>query len=196
MHKLCQQVSIILANKCLQCKKNILDNNIFIYIDDNQLNNIITNYNNCYFEKSVHLECINMIHLLKIIKNEKYDIITENIFNKIKQQEYNKEVIDKILYSNCFLCNKKKFRAKLNKYSYEDYMLYLKNIKILEIKKNIFYKHYDIDDKTYAYLCNNCNNRIVNHSFYNEFFFDNLEKIHLSEKQTNILTKIKQFCIN
>jgi cephalosporin-C deacetylase-like acetyl esterase len=56
--------------------------------------------------------------------------------------------------------------------------------------------YYNINDKDYAYLCYICKDKIKNNDFYNKFFFDNLEKEHnnISEKQINILNKIKQMC--
>jgi hypothetical protein len=182
--KLCKNIK-----KCSLCLKNILDTN---FIKDIYRQLMIAS-------EYIYFNCVNILYLLKNITYNNIDIriknIPEDIFNKIKQQQYNKENIDAILYSKCFLCNKKKFKSKLNKYTYDNYILYLKNIKILEIKSSIFYKHYGINNKTYAYLCNNCNNRITKHTFYNKFFFDNLEKQKLSEKQIDILNKIKQFCI-
>ena len=69
-------------------------------------------------------------------------------------------------------------------------MEYLENILILKINNAYIY------NKKYAYLCYKCYYKISNHDFYNDFFFDNLNKNKLSEKQINILNKIKQFCTN
>jgi len=162
------------------------------------LNNIIENFNNNFSDiLNIHINCININYLLEIITNSQYNIITKNIFDKIKILEYNIEEINNILYSDCFLCNKKQFRLNLNKYTFESYILYLKKIKICKIKKdNMFYNNYNINNKNYAYLCYICNNKITNHTFFNSFFFDNLNKEtnNLSEKQINILNKIKKLC--
>ena len=141
---------------------------------------------------------MNINYLLKIISNDNNNIITKNIFNKIKILEYNSEEINTILCSKCFLCNKKQFRLNLDRYTYESYMLYLERIQIFEINEfNKVYSHYNINDKKYAYLCYICKDNIKNHEFYNKFFFDNLEKRNnnILEKQINILNKIKKFCI-
>ena len=202
MHDLCFE---ILEKKCIHCDKNILNNENFKYIDDTHLNNIIKNFNNdfieitpkSFFKEYIHINCMNINYLLKIISNDNNNIITENIFNKIKILEYNSEEINTILCSKCFLCNKKQFRLNLNKYTYESYMLYLERIQIFEINEfNKVYSHYNINDKKYAYLCYICKDKIKNNNFYNKFFFDNLEKEHnnISEKQINILNKIKQMC--
>ena len=74
-------------------------------------------------------------------------------------------------------------------------MEYLENILILKTNNAYIFNHFNIYKK-YAYLCNNCYYKISNHSFYNEFFFNNLNKKKLSEKQINILNNIKNFCIN
>jgi hypothetical protein len=191
MHDLCYDVYDILNIKCLECNKNILNNSDFKYINDNQLNEIINNYNNNFINKyKIHVNCINIKYLIKIIADNKINIITKNIFNKIKLLEYN---IDEIFYSNCFLCNKK-FRFNINKYTFESYMEYLENILILKTNNAYIFNHFNIYKK-YAYLCNNCYYKISNHSFYNKFFFDNLNKKKLSEKQINILNNIKNFCI-
>ena len=76
-------------------------------------------------------------------------------------------------------------------------MIYTEKIKICKIKRdNKVYNYYNINDKKYAYLCYICKDKIKNNDFYNKFFFDNLEKEHnnISEKQINILNKIKQMC--
>ena len=59
------------------------------------------------------------------------------------------------------------------------------------------YNYYNINDKEYTYLCYICKNKIINHDFYNKFFFDNLEKEtnNITKKQIIILNKIKEFCI-
>ena len=140
---------------------------------------------------------MNINYLLKIISNDNNNIITKNIFNKIKILEYNSEEINTILCSKCFLCNKKQFRLNLDRYTYESYMLYLDKIKICKIKRdNKVYNYYNINNKEYAYLCYICKDKIKNNDFYNKFFFDNLEKEHnnISEKQITILNKIKQMC--
>ena len=133
--------------------------------------------------------------MLNTISINKYDDITENIFNKIKLLDYDIDKISEIFNSVCFICNKKKFRLNLNKYTFESFILYLKNIKILEIKNICIYNHFDIPYKKYTYLCYNCLNKINNNNFYNKFFFDNLENRNLSEKQTKILNQIKNECI-
>ena len=68
-------------------------------------------------------------------------------------------------------------------------------ILILKTNNAYIFNHFNIYKK-YAYLCNNCYYKISNHDFYNDFFFDNLNKKKLSEKQINILNNIKNFCIN
>ena len=206
IHDLCFEIYEILEKKCIHCDKNILNNENFKYIDDTHLNNIIKNFNNdfieitpkSFFKEYIHINCMNINYLLKIISNDNNNIITENIFNKIKILEYNSEEINTILCSKCFLCNKKQFRLNFDKYTFESYMLYLERIQIFEINEfNKVYSHYNINDKKYAYLCYICKDKIKNHEFYNKFFFDNLEKRNnnISEKQINILNKIKEFCI-
>ena len=84
MHNLCYDVNKILNIKCLECNKNILNNSDFKYIDDNQLNEIINNYNNNFINNyNIHVNCINIKYLIKIIADGKINIITKNIFNKI-----------------------------------------------------------------------------------------------------------------
>ena len=205
MHDLCFEIYEILEKKCIHCDKNILNNKNFKYIDDTHLNNIIKNFNNdfieitpkSFFKEYIHINCMNINYLLKIISNDNNNIITKNIFNKIKILEYNSEEINTILCSKCFLCNKKQFRLNLDRYTYESYMLYLDKIKICKIKRdNKVYNYYNINNKEYAYLCYICKDKIKNNDFYNKFFFDNLEKEHnnISEKQITILNKIKQMC--
>ena len=111
----------------------------------------------------------------------------------MKNLEYNIEEIDNIFYYNCFLCNKIKFRFNFNKYTFESYIEYLKNIKILELNDAYIYNHFNINKK-YTYLCYKCNNKITNHTFYNDFFFNNLRTKNFFDKQINILNKIKNFC--
>jgi hypothetical protein len=196
MHDICYTIYEILnEKKCLICKKNILNNKELVYINDEQLNEIIKNFNDNFINNSeyfIHTNCINIEYILNIISINKYDDITENIFNKIKLLDYD---IDKIFNYVCFICNKKKFRLNLNKYTFESFILYLKNIKILEIKNICIYNHFDIPHKKYTYLCYNCLNKINNNNFYNKFFFDNLENRNLTEKQTKILNQIKNECI-
>ena len=72
-------------------------------------------------------------------------------------------------------------------------MEYLENILILKTNNAYMFNHFNIYNK-YAYLCYNCYYKISNHNFYNDFFFNNLNKKILSEKQINILNKIKDFC--
>ena len=93
--------------------------------------------------------------------------------------------------------NKKSFKLNLDKYTFDSYTLYLSKIKICKIQKNnMVYNHYNINDKAYVHLCYICKDKITNHNFYNNFLFDNLEKDNniLSEKQINILNKIKIYC--
>ena len=148
---------------------------------------------NLFNDKYYHLDCSNNINfLLHIISHN--NKLTEKFFNKIKNNTNHDNVS---LYSNCFLCNKKSFRLNLDKYTFDSYTLYLSKIKICKIQKNnMVYNHYNINDKTYAHLCYICKDKITNHNFYNNFLFDNLEKDNniLSEKQIDILNKIKIYC--
>jgi len=123
MHDLCYKVYDIIERKCKICDKNILYNNVFNYIDNNQLNYIIYNFNNKFiiiksktcFDEYIHINCINFSYFLKILSNEQK--ITKIIYDKLKQ--LNKNDINNIFYTKCFLCNKKNFRLNFDKYTFE-----------------------------------------------------------------------------
>ena len=67
MHDLCYKVCEILNTKCLECNKNILNNNDFKYIDKNQLNEIINNYNNNFIIIIILLIIIIILLIIIII---------------------------------------------------------------------------------------------------------------------------------
>jgi hypothetical protein len=203
MHDLCFEVYEIIEIKCIHCNKNILNNDNFKYIDDSQLNNIIQNFNNdfivitpkSFFKEYIHINCINFSYFFEFLASNKQIKLNQIIYDKLKL--LNKNNVTNLCNLNCFMCNKKQFRLNLNRYTFEEYMLYLDKIKICKIKRdNKVYNYYNINDKDYAYLCYICKDKIKNNDFYNKFFFDNLEKEHnnISEKQINILNKIKQMC--
>ena len=209
-HNLCKCIDNKLYIYCEICNTNIIgytklkyssyiDSKNFKvnYTNKNKLYKLIDDFNNQYNQitclKYIHNTCINFYYFLEYLVSNQQTKITKIIYNKLKL--LNKDDINRICNINCIMCNKKKFRLNLNKYIFESYILYLKNIKILEIKNIYIYNHFDIPHKKYTYLCYNCLNKINNNNFYNKFFFDNLENINLSEKQTKILNQIKNECI-
>jgi hypothetical protein len=256
MHNLCYEFYCMTIDKCKICKKKIINNKNFEYINNDQLNEIIIKHKNEYIKinnQNVHFKCLNFKYLLNkcficnekleynnkkfnfndtlnctdeinkiIIKDEdntwihlhcikfesilnnmkysqynfgKYEI-TKEIFNRIKLFKFNIDEINEIFNIICFVCNKKQFRINFNKYNYENYLLYLKNIKIFENNEYSIFNYFNVKTK-YSFLCCQCNNKIINHNFYNQFFFSNIDNTNiLSDKQINILNQIKNYCLN
>jgi len=217
-HNFCGCIKKKLEIYCDICNTNIIGNtkmfnfteDRYIYTNNFELNNtikneLINNFDNQFihihlpygYSKYIHNTCINFSYFLDFLACNKEIKITEIIYDKLKL--LNNNDITNLCNINCFMCNKKHFRLNLNKYTLESYVLYLEKIKICKIKRdNKVYNYYNINNKEYAYLCYICKDKIKNHDFYNKFFFDNLEKEtnNISEKQINILNKIKEFCIN
>lgn len=220
-HNICGDIKEKLEIYCDICNTNIIGNtkiwnplkDIYIFstnfkLNDINKNELINNFNSQYYEclshgfygyrystKYIHKTCINFKYFFDFLAFDKHIRMNQIIYDKLKL--LNKDTINDLCYINCFLCNKKHFRLNFDKYTFEQYMLYLEKIKIFIIKKdNKVYNYYNINDKKYAYLCYVCKDKITNHDFYNKFFIDNLEKEtnNISEKQKNILKNIKQFC--